>query len=129
MNVHGVHDVRQTETHTAEPLLPEPSEFEYQIAIEKLKRHKSPGTLQIPAELIKEGGRTICCQIHKIIVLLLNKKKLPEERKESIIVPICKKDDETDHNNYRNVTSANYVQKFVQQTSVNVNSIGRRNYR
>ena len=25
LNVHGVHVVRQTETHTAEPLVPEPS--------------------------------------------------------------------------------------------------------
>ena len=43
MNVHGVHDVRQTETHTAETLVPEPSAFEVDLAIEKLKSHKSPG--------------------------------------------------------------------------------------
>jgi hypothetical protein len=29
------------------------------MAIEKPKRYKSPGTSQIPAELIKAGGRTI----------------------------------------------------------------------
>ena len=52
-NVHGVSDVRQTERHTAEPLVPEPSAFKFQKAIVKLKRHKSPGTDQIPAELIK----------------------------------------------------------------------------
>ena len=44
LNVHGVHDVRQTETHTTEPLVPEPSAFEVDLAIEKLKSHKSPGT-------------------------------------------------------------------------------------
>jgi hypothetical protein len=27
LNVHGVNDVRQTEIHTAEPLVPEPSSF------------------------------------------------------------------------------------------------------
>jgi hypothetical protein len=57
LNVHGVNDVRQTEVHTAEPLVPELSAFEVEVAIEKLKRHKSPGTDQIPAELIKAGGR------------------------------------------------------------------------
>ena len=36
-NVHGVNDVRQTEIHTAEPLVPEPNTFEVQMAIEKLK--------------------------------------------------------------------------------------------
>ena len=55
LNVHGVHDVRQTETHTAERLVPEPSAFEVELAFEKLTSHKSPGIDQIPAELIKEG--------------------------------------------------------------------------
>ena len=39
----------------AEPLVPEPSA----LVVEKLTRHKSPGTDQIPAELIKAGGGTI----------------------------------------------------------------------
>jgi hypothetical protein len=29
------------------------------MAIEKLKRHKSPGIDQITAEMVKAGGRTI----------------------------------------------------------------------
>jgi hypothetical protein len=36
LNVHGVNDVRQTEIRTAEPLVPEPSFSEVEIAIEKL---------------------------------------------------------------------------------------------
>jgi len=39
--------------------VPEPSAFEIQMAIENLRRYKSPGSDQIPAELIKAGGRTI----------------------------------------------------------------------
>jgi hypothetical protein len=39
--------------------MPEPSAFEDEMAIEKLKGHKSPGIEQIPAELIKAGGRSI----------------------------------------------------------------------
>jgi len=34
LNVHGVNDVRQTEIHTAEPLVPEPSAFELEMSIE-----------------------------------------------------------------------------------------------
>jgi len=49
LNTHGVNDVRQTEIHTAESLVPEPSASEFELAIEKLKRHKSPGIDQIPA--------------------------------------------------------------------------------
>ena len=78
LNVRGVHDVRQTETHTAEPLVPEPSASEVDLAIAKLKSHKSPGIDQISAELIKEGGRTIRYQIHKLIVSIWNKEELPE---------------------------------------------------
>ena len=57
LNVHGVNDVRQTEIHTAEPLVFEPSAFEFELAIEKQKvtNHLD----QIPAELIKAGSRTI----------------------------------------------------------------------
>jgi len=41
--------------HTAEPLVPGPRAFVGEMATEKLKRHKSPGTDQIPAKLIKVG--------------------------------------------------------------------------
>jgi hypothetical protein len=51
-NVHGVNGVRQTEIH-AEPQAPELSAFEVEMAIEKLKIHKSPDIDQIQAELIK----------------------------------------------------------------------------
>ena len=67
LNVHRVNDVKQTEIHTAEPLVPEPSASEVELATEKQKRHKSPGTDHIPAELIQEGGRTICSEINEII--------------------------------------------------------------
>ena len=40
LHVHGVRDVRQTEIHTAEPLVPKPSAFEVDLAIENLKTHK-----------------------------------------------------------------------------------------
>jgi hypothetical protein len=68
LNVHGVEDDGQVEIHTAEPLVPESSAFEVELAIEKLKSHKSPGINQIPAELIKSGGGTIRSAIHKLII-------------------------------------------------------------
>jgi len=76
LNIHGVNDVRQARLLTAEPLVPEPSAFEFLLAIEKLKSHKSPGIDQIPAELFKAGGRKIRSEIHKY---------------KSIIVSLCKK--------------------------------------
>jgi hypothetical protein len=65
------------------------------LATEKLKRHKSPGNDQIPAELVKAGSRTIRPDICKIINSIWNKEKLPDGWKKSITVPTYKKGDET----------------------------------
>jgi hypothetical protein len=67
LKIRGVNDVRQTEIHTAEPLVPEPSSSEVEIDIEKLKRYKSPGIDQIPAKLIQAGGNTLSSEIHILI--------------------------------------------------------------
>ena len=80
------------------------STFEVEMATEKLKGHKSQGIDQIPAELIKAGGRKICSEIHKLSISTWNKEKLPEEWKESIIVRIYKKGDKTDCSNYRGIS-------------------------
>jgi hypothetical protein len=99
LNVHGVHNVRQMDVHTAEPLVPEPSLIEAEIAIGMLKSYKSPDTDNIPAELIKAGGETLCSEIHRLICLIWNKEELPQEWKESVIVPIYEKGDKIDSNN------------------------------
>jgi len=44
-----IKDVRQAEIHTAEPLIPEPSAFEFELAIDMRKSHKSPSIVEIPA--------------------------------------------------------------------------------
>jgi hypothetical protein len=41
---------------TAEQFVPEPSISEVEVGIGKLKRYRSPGADQIPAELIQAGG-------------------------------------------------------------------------
>jgi hypothetical protein len=73
--VHEDNDVR----HTSELLMPEQSDFEFEMAIEKLKRHKSPGTVQIPAEVIKPGCGTIRNEIHTLINSTWNKEEFPGE--------------------------------------------------
>jgi len=90
-SVHGVKDVGQAEIHTAEPLVPEPSAAEIELAISKLKSHKSPVIGQILAELIKAGGTTTCFEIYKFITSVWKKEKLSGEWKEPIIVPIHKR--------------------------------------
>jgi hypothetical protein len=92
-NVHGVHDVRQMDIYTAEPLVPEPTLVKVEIAIGKMKSYKSSGTNQIPVELIKTGGEKLYSEIHRHICCIWNKEELSEQWKESIIVSIHKKGD------------------------------------
>jgi hypothetical protein len=96
LNVQEIHGVRQMDIHTAEPLIPEPGLVEVEIAIGKLRSYKSPGTDQIPAELIKAGGETLYSEIHGFICCIWNKEELPQQWKESILVLIHKKGDKTD---------------------------------
>jgi hypothetical protein len=69
LNVHGIHNVRQKDIHTAEPLVPEPSLVEVEIAIGKLESYKSLGTNQILAELIKVGGECYVLRYTNLFVL------------------------------------------------------------
>jgi hypothetical protein len=64
LSVHNVSDVRELEAHTVEPLVLGPSSLEVKIAITKFKKYKSPGSDQIPAELIQEGGEMLLSVIH-----------------------------------------------------------------
>ena len=97
----------------AEPIVSQPSTFEVEMTTEKLKRHKSPGNDQMPAELIKAGGRTISSEIYKLINLIWNKEELPEEWKESIILPIYKKGNKTDcSSNYTDISVLQLHTKF-----------------
>jgi len=90
--------------HTTESLVSEHSLIEVEIDIGKLKRYKSPGTDQIPAEMIEAGGETLCSEIHRLILSVWNKEELPQQWKECIIVPIHKKGGKTGCNNYRGIS-------------------------
>jgi hypothetical protein len=96
LNVHNVSDVRQIEVHTAEPLVSGASRLEVEIAIEKLKKYKSPGSDQIPGELFQAGGEILLSAIHKLVNSVWNKEELPDQWKESIIVPTHKKGNKPD---------------------------------
>jgi len=65
MHIGLVIDVRQTE-----PLRHKPSFLQL---ILPLKRYKLQGTDQILAQLIQEGGKILCSEIHKLIHSILNK--------------------------------------------------------
>jgi hypothetical protein len=87
-----------------EPLIPGPIRLEVEIPIAKLKNYKSSGSDEIPTELIQAGAKMLLSAIHKLINSVWIKKELPDQWKGSIIVPIHKKGDKTDCNNYRGIS-------------------------
>jgi hypothetical protein len=92
---HSVNDVRQIETHRTEPLLPGLSSFEFEIAIGKLKKYKSPDSDKIPAELIQAGGETLPTSMNSLILFGI--------RKNYLISTSLKKGNETDCSDYHEI--------------------------
>ena len=103
--------------------MPEPSAFEVELAIEKLKRHKSPGVDQILSKLFKARGRTFRHVIHNLINSVWIKEELPKELKESIIVPIHKKGDKTDCSNYLGISFLSSTYKIVYMQSKKIHKV------
>ena len=78
LNIHGVNDVRQIELHTAEPLEPEPSAFEVELAIKKLKSHNHQVLIKSQQNLLRQEVGQFALR-SKLIIFIWNKEKLPEE--------------------------------------------------
>jgi hypothetical protein len=93
------------------------SAFEVEIVIEKLNRHRSSYTDQIPAELIKAEGGTIRSETHKPISSKWNKEELPEEWKESIILSVYKKDSKRGCSKIIEAYLLRHIRKKIYSTS------------
>jgi hypothetical protein len=65
-----------------------------------LRKYKSPGSDQIPAEVIQAGAETLLSAIHKLTNSVWNKEELHGQWKESIIIPIHKMGDKTTCSKY-----------------------------
>ena len=83
---HGDDDVRQTKMCTAEPLAPEPSDFEVEMAIGQLKRCKSPGIGEFPAELIKAVVQQFALRSINLIPFGIRRNCLRSGRSQSLYV-------------------------------------------
>ena len=80
------------------------SACEFQMAIQKLKRHKSPGVVQITTELLKAGGTHFLYEITKLIKSIWNMEEFPVDLKESIAVHVSKKSYKTAYSNYKGLS-------------------------
>jgi hypothetical protein len=74
LSVQNFSVIRQIKVYKTQPLIPCPSRLEVRIVIAKLKKYKSLGSDQIPAEVIKAGCETLLSAIHKRIDSILIRK-------------------------------------------------------
>jgi hypothetical protein len=63
--------------YSPKPFVPEPSYFQVEIAVGRLKRFKSPGICQILAELFQAAGNTLRSEIHRLTNYIWNKDEVP----------------------------------------------------
>ena len=84
-------------------------------AVRKLKKGKSPGADNIPAELLTNAGDISCKLLWKICTEVWNKGKWPKSWTESLIITIPKKGNLKKCNNYRTISLISHPSKALLQ--------------
>ena len=87
------------------------TEEEVKKAINRLKVDKATGIDGISAEMIKTGGDAVLCFLTKLFNTLFSKGLYPKEWSKAIIIPIYKKGDPENTDNYRGVSLLSIVSK------------------
>jgi hypothetical protein len=90
-----------------------PSYDEYMEVIAQLKTKKAAGPDQISNELIKQGGHELLSRLYRILVAVWQSETMPEEWRTGLLIPLLKKGDPTQCNNYRGIMLLNTTYKIL----------------
>ena len=85
---------------------------EVQNAISKLKRNKSPGLDLLPPELFIDAADLLADPLCKLFNFIFENNLYPESWTRGIVVPVPKKGDLSDVNNYRGITLTSILSKI-----------------
>ncbi len=88
-------------------------------AISNSKNNKSPGIDGITNELIKNGGACLTNSLFKLFGKIIDTNKTPKEWNTGVIIPIHKKGDHSDLNNYRGITLTPCISKIFNRIIAN----------
>lgn len=91
----------------------EPTESETEEVIMIMKNNKSPGANNITAENLKYGGVEIKREVTKLIQEVWRTEMMPDAWKKAVLLPIYKKGDPTDCNNYRGIALLDIMYKIL----------------
>ena len=81
-------------------------------AVTLAKNNKAPGLDGITNELLKNGGHYIIISLFNLFRKCIELEQLPQEWNKGVIIPIFKKGDRKDLNNYRGITLTSCVSKI-----------------
>ena len=87
-----------------EPEPPPPNADDIRQAIGRLKSRRAPGICQITPEMIKHGGEATVLWLHDIIQSVWTHEKTPQDWRDAIIIPLFKKGDTRNCDNYRGLS-------------------------
>ena len=90
------------------------SREEIKLALKEMKKGKSPGVDELPAELLSAGDDMIDW-IHRLFSQVWKEGKVPEEWGKAIICPIYKKDDRSECKNYRGISLLSHTGKVYER--------------
>ena len=100
-----IHDFSlDTPLQTMDANLREITEEEVKRSINRLRNGKSAGIDGIQAELMKSGGKEMITKITRLCNMIWNTGEVPQDWRDGIIIPIPKKGDTRDCNNWRGIT-------------------------
>lgn len=86
---------------------------ELEESLIKLRNRKSTGLDGINNELLKYGGESMRNELYSLLNKILRDRKVPKEWKTAILVPIFKKGDKKEPNNYRGINLLNTSLKLT----------------
>jgi hypothetical protein len=82
-------------------------------ALGNLKINKAPGEDNITAELIKNTSHELKKRLHALMCKIWTDEKMPDNWKIGLIVPLFKKGDKMECENYRGITLLNVTYKIL----------------
>ena len=92
---------------------PEVMEAEVEWAIKQLKDNKAPGQDGIPIEMVKAGDGVMTKTITKICNNIWTTGKWPADWKSSVFIPLFKKGDAKECENYRTIAMISHISKIL----------------
>ncbi|KAI5729084.1 hypothetical protein M8J77_025142 [Diaphorina citri] len=95
-----------------QPKIDSPTLVEVSKTIQEMKNNKAPGEDGINMEMIKAGGEPVATTIYQLIKQIWHEKKIPTEWTEATVIPLHKKGDKEDCNNYRGISLLNCTYKI-----------------